>query len=332
MNRNEACIALVLLSVGALGCTEDVGDCVDPREGRDTVVVNNMVQYGGQAIINESCAGCHGTQVKGQARRGAPVGLDFDLFPVESEELVGSGTPMLKVDEPVLTGLRGRQRRVFEQRNLIWAQVKSGDMPPDGVGAAYRALSRIFDSREADICRRAKRSYDGVFQKSSMDILRNWLACNAPIVEANGAPLDGKMEGVAGKAGYQYPACPDPSADGGGIIPFETVYEEVLSGCVGCHNGKQPPDLTSMDTAFGALVEKQSSAGSCSGKTYVVPRDPTASLLLERLLPNASCGTGIMPPGNPLSASQVQLVRKWITDGALREADVPAGEDAQSTP
>jgi len=324
MNRNLACFALVLLSAGAQGCTEEVGSCDDPREGRDTVLVRNQIQYGGQAIINEACAGCHGSQVKGAARRGAPAGLDFDVYPVESETTMttSSGETMLELEPPVLSGLRERQRRIFEQRDLIWTQVKEGLMPPDGVGALYRKLESVFDSKDDVVCTRAKRSYEGIFEKSSMDVLRNWLACDAPIVEATG-PID-TMEGVAGKAGYQYKAC--GMSEPGEAIPFETVYDSVLASCAGCHPSQSAPDLTTVDKAYDALVSK---ASGCDGKQYVVPGDSEASYLLEKLQANPSCGSR-MPIGAPLPSSSIAQVRAWIETGARRASDLPDGEAAQS--
>ena len=51
---------LLVLASFASACSEDVGVCEGSLEGRDTVVVNDMVLYGGQAMMNKACAtGCH---------------------------------------------------------------------------------------------------------------------------------------------------------------------------------------------------------------------------------------------------------------------------------
>jgi hypothetical protein len=65
-----------LLALAA--CTEDVGECFhDGARGRDTVLNNGVVQYGGQAILNTACAnGCHNSQEKGAQRHGAPARPD----------------------------------------------------------------------------------------------------------------------------------------------------------------------------------------------------------------------------------------------------------------
>src|SRR5687768_1153527 len=78
---------LVFAALWASGCSESVGECKDgPRDGRDTVVVNGAVQYGGQAILNVACASCHSSGAKSSVRQGAPEGLDFDLLPVDTDD------------------------------------------------------------------------------------------------------------------------------------------------------------------------------------------------------------------------------------------------------
>ncbi|MEZ6117963.1 MAG: DUF1549 domain-containing protein [Pirellulaceae bacterium] len=79
--------------------------------------------------------------------------------------------------------------------------------------------------------------------------------------------------------------------------------------CVACHG---PDDaegglrLTEKDSAFGELD---------SGELGIVPGDADASELVRRI--TAEDESERMPPeGKPLSEAQVQLIRKWIDDGA----------------
>src|SRR5262249_25254355 len=77
-------LAFVLL--GLSGCDASLGKCTDKYQGRDPVSLpSGSVMYEGQAIINASCAGgrCHSSTAHGDARSGAPAGLDFDLLPVQ---------------------------------------------------------------------------------------------------------------------------------------------------------------------------------------------------------------------------------------------------------
>jgi len=316
--RNAACSGLVLVSALALGCGEEVGSCDDPSKGHDTVLVGTTIQYGGQAIINESCAGCHGSQVRGAARRGAPAGLDFDLIPAESEEVGENqdGDTVMVLEEGVVRGLRERQRRVFEQRNLIWDQVKEGLMPPNGVGAAYRQLKRVFDTKDDDVCTKRKASYDGVFEKSSMDVLRNWLACGAPIVETNSESVE--KAGIPGAAGFQYPLCEAAPSMPGEPIPFDTVYETVFPRCTGCHSGISSPDLGTADKAYAVLVE--SGEEQCQTKPYVTPGEVAGSYFYDVVNEeNPACTPmGRMPPGAELTKSELKLISDWIASGAER--------------
>jgi hypothetical protein len=48
---------LLLLSLLALGCGDEVGTCSDENKARDPVLSGSVVMFGGQAIVNKSCAG-----------------------------------------------------------------------------------------------------------------------------------------------------------------------------------------------------------------------------------------------------------------------------------
>jgi hypothetical protein len=51
----------------------------------------------------------------------------------------------------------------------------------------------------------------------------------------------------------------------------------------------------------------------------VVAGDPDASYLVRKIEDAVGIQGTAMPPGNPLSADQVQLVRDWIAAGALND-------------
>ena len=61
--------ATFLFSLFALGCGDDVGVCSDANLARDPVLSGSQVMYGGQAIVNKSCAGgrCHSCRRQGRA-------------------------------------------------------------------------------------------------------------------------------------------------------------------------------------------------------------------------------------------------------------------------
>lgn len=323
---------LLVLAFFASACTEDVGVCDDKLEGRDTVVVNNVVIYGGQAIMNKACStGCHSSSATGTDRHGVPAGLDFDLLPVDEAEAAGTkkigDTTIVKLKSAQIAGLRARQRKIVEQRSLIWQQVQDGLMPPSGMFESV--MSTIFASSKAMPCKGGK-PYSKMGVSQTREVFRNWLACGAPLVETNGAKV--MQSSALGAVGYQYPACviaPDVA------VTLESLFKSTFSDCGGCHNN----DLTG-PPAFGSvaiLAKSLRTKSVCGGKPFVTPGKPDKSYLLDLLRgPNAACNHERMPAGglDPLSDRAIAEVSAWIAAGApTTAADVttqPADSDDQS--
>lgn len=76
--------------------------------------------------------------------------------------------------------------------------------------------------------------------------------------------------------------------------------------CVSCHKGPgtAPPDLTAANS-YAALTKNNK---------YVVPGNAAASVLHKSLIGD---GAALMPPAGKWSQSKIDLVDKWINDGAL---------------
>jgi hypothetical protein len=116
-------------------------------------------------------------------------------------------------------------------------------------------------------------------------------------------------------------ACDDhlfPISEGGGTTPTDAegwcaVKPLLTANCVACHqtDGVSIPWLDA--DPHGALVGVESPN---YGIPYVVPGDPDASLLVQKL---EGAAGGIMPPGGMLAADRIAAVRQWITDGATEE-------------
>lgn len=105
--------------------------------------------------------------------------------------------------------------------------------------------------------------------------------------------------------------CPVQAGGGTGDATFASIYGEILTArCAGagCHDTGDPGgvDLRSRDAAFATLSAR------------VVPRDPEASVLWNRLEParcQGACKT--MPLDRPaLTADERARIRQWIVDGA----------------
>lgn len=305
------------LALGAVACGEDVGSCDDPVEARDTVLVGNgSVQYAGQAIMNQSCANgsCHASGASGESRSGAPKHLNFDLRPAKSsgEDENPAGERIAKIDDEDLAGLRRRQQRVVDERDVIWEQVKKNLMPPDGAFAALRELTKLFDTEEGDVCTASKESFDPITSSKSKEVLRNWLACGAPIVETNSELVEKR---TAGTVGYQYPVCGGGEID---ISSIEDVQTRIFGEyCSGCHPSVNDPDLSDADMSFASLVEDDSEA--CDGKPFVTPGDVEKSYLIDLLTKEEpGCHRRMPDGGDPLSEAEIQAVADWIEAGAKR--------------
>jgi len=333
MKRNRLLFAgLHVLAFFASGCADDLGACEGSLQGRDTVLVNNTVVYGGQAIMNRACAtGCHASGASGADRRGVPAGLDFDLLPIDEGEAAGTrkvGTAtIVKLKSSQIEGLRARQKKIVEHRSLIWQQVQDGLMPPTGMFDAV--MNNIIASSEKAPCTEGK-PYSKLPVAQTREVLRNWLACGAPLVETNGSKVDKTR--VAGAAGYQYPVCKKaPDA----VITLESLFKTTLSECGGCHDGgslSSPPEFLSLTSLAKSLRTKS----VCGKKPFVTPGNPDKSYLLDLLEgPNPECNHEQMPKGGlgPLSARAIAEVSAWIEAGAPTTADdidEPEASDEES--
>ncbi len=100
--------------------------------------------------------------------------------------------------------------------------------------------------------------------------------------------------------------------------------------CVNCHSPGGfaqtrgiPWDFTA-DSAFDDLVDRVSSQDA--GFTLVVPGEPNSSLMFLKINSEFPPVGGMMPPGGPpLTDEQIQLIRSWVEQGAVK-----GGEDDTS--
>ena len=155
-------IALVPLA----SCTVDLGECNAPVARRVVYSPSGTPAYEGQALIATSCGNasfCHSAGIDPEDRFGATVGLDFSVFIAETEAEAER--------------LRANQANVREWKYDIFCDVDNGSMPPYGESTliAHRGLER-FRNAEGERLPFVD-SFEGI------DILRNWLACDAPVVE-----------------------------------------------------------------------------------------------------------------------------------------------------
>ena len=93
-------------------------------------------------------------------------------------------------------------------------------------------------------------------------------------------------------------------------ISYYTQIRPILAAhCQGCHQPAKPQGEYVM-TSFEEMA-----AGGESGEVAIEPGDPSASFLIERITPID--GEAEMPPeGPPLAEVEIDLIRKWVEQGA----------------
>lgn len=85
----------------------------------------------------------------------------------------------------------------------------------------------------------------------------------------------------------------------------------------GCHSGMNPAEglVLSKGKSYASLVNVTSS--QCAVNKRVVPGDPGNSYLMWKLKGAGPCFIGSrMPKGQPLSATEIDLIGAWIAQGA----------------
>ena len=92
--------------------------------------------------------------------------------------------------------------------------------------------------------------------------------------------------------------------------------------CFACHGVLKQEAGLRLDT--GALIRRGAESG-----IVVTPRKPDQSLLLERLSAEDE-GERMPPEGEPLSPAQIELVRRWIKQGAVSPNEERPEEDPRS--
>ena len=96
--------------------------------------------------------------------------------------------------------------------------------------------------------------------------------------------------------------------------------EVFAKSCVfsACHKGASPAGGLSLEPkSYGRLVGQ--AAAGVPGRQRVVPGDPGASYLIEKLESATPQAGARMPPTEPLPTETIRQIRRWIEDGAKNE-------------
>lgn len=291
-----------------------------------TVVYSSagLPAYAGQAYLITGCSGggafCHSSDSTAN-RYGAPAGLDFDPVLADHGDPTVSPTP---AEQEGAQRLYHAQLASHHWRDDIFGTMVGGSMPPRGVGN---------DVQQPLYADATGNTLPDIRSAEAREIVRNWLACGSPVVEAVAAPtpipcssneqcLTRHCDTTAGQC-IGVGAVEPPH--GGMVDPtFTNVYSTVLRpscASLACHGSVGAPrsgmlDLSTPALAYAALVGTAASGATCG--TRVVAGHPEMSYLMAKLQGTQSVACGDpMPIGAPLASAQIQLVSDWITAGAM---------------
>jgi hypothetical protein len=361
-----------------VGCKRDLGECNLGRQAPEEATIqgpaafdivyretDGLPMYEGQALVQSTCGDgsfCHAPAAVGGDRIGVPAGLNFDVHlactdvtddpscaqPIESCE--GGQTDTLYCER--LRGLQNNRNQVNKWAEGMIQEIRSGTMPPGEAGQRVRNNTPWIRTPDPD---RPERSAElpSIDSSEGQEIVRNWLACEAPIVARTEIPPTVADE-----------LQPCESVDdeicvysGPGVLPdpnWNDIYFGIMfTGCVICHgpandNTDQNPnnplggnipggaspaglaalDLTGANTAdttnwpadsWLAVVDALAAdPGDCAGQgTLVIPLDPDGSIMIQKMRNVQTCGGQMPLVGELLSEARIQVVEEWINQGAL---------------
>lgn len=134
-------------------------------------------------------------------------------------------------------------------------------------------------------------------------------------------------------------ACGGGGGDGIGAPPeppppqsfgpnFSEIQDEVFTptcAVSGCHTGAAAPEGLRLDEAssYGLLVDVPSS--QVPAILRVAPGDPDNSYLIQKLEGTASVGVQMPEGGPPLPQATIDVIRQWISDGAIDDRASSSG-------
>jgi hypothetical protein len=133
-----------------------------------------------------------------------------------------------------------------------------------------------------------------------------------------------------------FAACSGGSGEGlGSATPpdsFDPVFSEIQSNVftptcatAGCHAGAGAPQGLRLDAAnsYGLLVNVPSS--EVPSIPRVAPGDPDGSYLIQKLEGTAAVGEQMPLGRQPLAQATIDVIRQWITDGAMDDRTPSSG-------
>jgi hypothetical protein len=316
-----------LLLVSLAACSPTVGTACDDRLATDVVYDSSgSPAYAGQSIFITSCASngsfCHAESAT--RRYGAPYGMNFDPTLADGFSNEADGA----------RHLYAAQLNTHHLRDDIYGQVTSGAMPPGAIGRSVQLPAYVHDDAQhtpvPDI-----RTADG------REILRNWLACRSPVIEATMDPTpipctaDSDCS-LTHRCDVAHGECFGVGAIvpvlGGSVMPHWTsIYANIVAQrCTlgPCHSAAGAPGAGNLDLqtggaagAYAQLLPSHMSGQPGCNAMRIVAGHPETSLFSQTLTNAQPSGCGAQMPFTmpALPADEIMVIDTWITNGALMD-------------
>jgi mono/diheme cytochrome c family protein len=105
-----------------------------------------------------------------------------------------------------------------------------------------------------------------------------------------------------------------PSTETSYQADVQAIYDASCATTAACHTtgGIAPLDLTAEASWFDTVNQPATE----SPKDYVVPGDPGASFLFDKITGAPGSGTRMPLDADPLPDAQIETIRRWILEGA----------------
>ncbi len=196
-----------------VGCKRDLGECnldgqtadghpIDGPAAFDIAFrsTDGLPMYEGQALVQSTCGDgsfCHAPAAVGADRFGVPAGLNFDVDLActdESQEptcaqpiqsCAGDQASTAYCER--LNGLQDNQNQVRNWAEGMIQEMRRGAMPPGEAG--QRVQNNIPWLRKSD-----GSELPPIESGEAQEIVRNWLACQAPVIARTLIPPSAALE------------------------------------------------------------------------------------------------------------------------------------------
>ncbi len=256
------------------------------------------------------------------------LGPNFRFAPPGTQEawveFESPGAEHVFIVEQMIGGIAGASRRRPETGEMVvaWSRQDSDSwelvsptaraIPYTDAGwRAYEAERRTWLTRVNAQRRATVRASHDAYWTRRRQAARDWLA-QAPAIPGPAATPDSPALNAVDhfiNARIASVKSQNAAKKPGGVSFYDQVLPILEANCFSCHQGGKAKGDLQLDSLASAL------RGGESDGPAITPGDPAKSSLLHRV--STQDEDYVMPPkGSPLQPEQIQILQRWIAEGA----------------